>query len=278
MRQDIYLPQEAKILERIQETPTVFTWHLQFTDAQIQRQFKFHPGQFNMVYLYGIGEVAISVASDPDEPNYFSHTIRNVGSVTQGLAKLQKGDHVGIRGPFGRSWPLKESMGKDILVISGGLGCAPTVAVINYVLQRQQQFGVLKILQGIKHSDDFIYRQRYAEWQKQNNVEVYIAADKAGPQWPWHVGHITDLLSNIKINCEKTIVMMCGPQGMMRVVIQQLIQMSLAEKNIYLSMERNMECAIGHCGHCQYGGLFICKDGPVFSYPEIKALFDIPGF
>ncbi len=275
---DIYLPHEAEIVERIQESRTIFTLRFCFTDTNIQKSFIFKPGQFNMVYLYGVGEVAISISSDPDNHEFYDHTIRAVGRVSHALEKLSVGDRVGIRGPYGRGWPIDIAQNKDVIVITGGLGCAPVVAMINYIMERRNQFGTLKIMQGVKHSDDFIFRKRYAEWAKLPHTEVMVAADKTVASWPWYSGRITDLIQNIKQNLEDTIVMMCGPEKMLEVAVQELLKKKANEQQIYLNMERNMECAVGHCGHCQYGGLFICKDGPVFAYPEIKELLGISGF
>lgn len=275
---DSYLPIEAEIIEFKQETSSIFTIGCSFTEPDQRNLYTFYPGQFNMVYLYGVGEVAISIISDPEEKYFFQHTIRAIGRVTKALQKLQINDRIGIRGPFGRGWPLQEAHGKDIVIVTGGLGCAPTVSIINYILARRSQYGNLKILQGVKHSDDFIFHSQYKKWRESPNTEIHISADQAGPQWPWNMGYVTDMIKTLDIAAENAIVMLCGPEKMMYAAIHALLQKSVLAHNIYLSMERNMECGIGHCGHCQYGGLFVCKDGPVFAYPQIKALFDVAGF
>jgi NAD(P)H-flavin reductase len=273
-----YLPRQARIVERIQESSTIFTLRLEFCDPDVEAAFSFQPGQFNMVYLYGVGEVAISIVSDPEDETMYDHTIRAVGRVTKGLAKLQEGEQVGIRGPFGRGWPLEKAEGQDVLIVTGGLGCAPVVAVINYVLRRRDRFGRLVIMQGVKHADDLLWKQRYRQWEQMANTQVVIAADQAGQQWPWHKGRVTDLFGEVQFDPANTVSMMCGPEGMMQVAIDALLARQVAEDNIFLSMERNMHCAIGLCGHCQYGGQFVCKDGPVFSYADVKPLFGVKGF
>lgn len=275
---DPYLPLEAEIIEYHQESPTLFTFHLKFLEQDQHDTFTFAPGQFNMVYLYGVGEVPISIVSDPEDKHKITHTLRAVGRVTKALQKLQKGDRLGIRGPYGSGWPVKHVRGQDIVVLTGGLGCAPTVAMINYMMKRRHHYGEINILQGVKHSDDFIFRQQYEQWQKIPKTEVYIAADQADANWPWKMGYVTDMIEPLNIHPEKTTVMMCGPEIMMHLAIQGFIKKGLKEEAIYLSMERNMECALGQCGHCQYGGLFVCKEGPVFSYPQIKSLFSVKGF
>lgn len=275
---DPYLPLEAEIIERIQESPTIFTLHLRFLDSLHHDQFVFYPGQFNMLYLYGVGEVAISIVSDPDEKHVLTHSIRAVGRVTRALEKLQAGDRIGVRGPYGRGWPLEETKNKDVVVLTGGLGCAPSVSIIDYIIARRTQYGHLSILQGVKHSDDFIYRKKYAIWEKSPNTEIHIAADEAGPKWPWNVGYVTDMVERIHLKPENTIVMLCGPEVMMNTAVKVFQKKGISDENLYLSMERNMECGLGQCGHCQYGGFFICKDGPIFAYSEIKELFNVPGF
>lgn len=274
---DIYLPFDAEIVNRTEESHDIFTLALKFSNPQVQQNFSFLPGQFNMLYLFGVGEVAISIVSDPEDDSLYSHTIRRLGRVTRGLSLLKVGDHLGIRGPFGRGWPLEKAKGKDVVIITGGLGCAPSVSVINYILKRRKEFKTLTILQGVKHSDDLIFRQQYNQWATLPDIKVLLAADVSKPNWPGYTGLITELIDQININ-NKTICMMCGPEGMMIAAIKRLIRQNLPETSIYLSLERNMECAVGHCGHCQFGGEFVCKDGPVFCYPEIKYLLGKKGF
>ncbi|RMD69373.1 MAG: Ni/Fe hydrogenase subunit gamma [Gammaproteobacteria bacterium] len=275
---DPYLPSEAEVVERIQESPTIFTLRLRFTDPERQAAYAFAPGQFNMVYLYGVGEIPISIVSDPRDPELLDHTIRAVGRVTRGLARLRARDRLGIRGPYGRGWPLKEAEGKDVLIVTGGLGCAPVVSVIYYVLRRRERFGKLAILQGVKRAEDLIWRDQYARWSKAPDTQVLLAADVAGERWPGKVGPVTVLLDQVEIPPERAIVMMCGPEPMMRAAVHRLLELGFSRDSLYLSMERNMQCAVGHCGHCQMGGSFVCKDGPVFPYPDIEPVFGLRGF
>ncbi len=273
-----YLPHVAKIVERRQESDTIFTLRLRFEDAAVREAYRFAPGQFNMVYLYGVGEVAISIVSDPEEEGLFDHTIRTVGRVTEGLARLQPGDSVGIRGPYGRGWPLQEAEGRDVLIVTGGLGCAPVVSVIHYVIRRRRRFGRLTIIQGVKHSADLIYRQQYEEWAQVPNTTVLIAANVSAGHWPWHVGPVTELIGQADIDPARTVAMMCGPEGMMIAAAKLLREKGMAEAALHFSMERNMQCAVGHCGHCQFGGKFICRNGPVFSHAELRDLLGVRGF
>jgi NAD(P)H-flavin reductase len=277
MNANAYLPNEAEVAERIQESASIFTLRLRLTDPATRAAYRFRPGQFNMVYLYGVGEVPISIVSDPRDESMLDHTIRALGRVTDGLSRLQAGDRVGLRGPFGRGWPLKEVEGRDVLVVTGGLGCAPVVAVINYILMRREQFGRLTIIQGVKHSDELIWRERYAYWRTLPQVQVLLAADHGGPVWPWHVGKVTEVFEHADI-APRSAVMLCGPEIMMVTAARMLTARGIAEGDIHLSMERNMQCATGHCGHCQFGPDFVCKNGPVFAYPQVKHLLGVKGF
>lgn len=271
-------PHAATVVARIQESPTIFTLQLRLDDASAQAAYRFAPGQFNMLYLVGVGEVAISIMSDPEDRNGVGHTIRAVGRVTQGLAALQPGDRVGLRGPFGRGWPLQEMGGRDVVLVLGGLGCAPVVSVIHYILRRRERFGRLVIIQGVKHAEDLIWREQYDRWSKLPDTQVLVAADQGAALWPWHVGRVTALFDLASFNPERAAAMMCGPEGMMRVAAEQLLARGLPESSLYLSMERNMQCAVGRCGHCQLGGSFVCRDGPVFSWGQVKALLAHRGY
>jgi len=275
---DSYLPQEAQIIKRIEESPGMFTLRLRFTDPQIQAAYQFEPGQFNMLYLYGVGEIPVSVVSDPEDEDVVDHTIRAVGRVSKAMSCLKEGDSIGVRGPYGRGWPLMHAEQRDVVIVTGGLGCAPVVSVINYITHRRERFGKLNIVQGVKHSSDFIWKERYDHWREMPDTRVLLAADSGAPIWPWHIGRVTDLFDQLDFDPDRVSVMLCGPEGMMRVVVRQMLESKVAESEIWLSMERNMQCAVGHCGHCQYGGKFICKDGPVFSYTELKPLFSKSGF
>lgn len=273
---DVYLPEAAKIIARIDESPSIFTLETQFIEQRARSGFS--PGQFSMLYLYGVGEIAISIAQDPAITTSLRHTIRAVGRSSRALQQLNVGDEIGIRGPYGQGWPLDKARGKDIIIVTGGLGCAPSLSLINYIVARRSEFGHLTILQGVKHSDDFIFKKQYAEWQSYPNVRIVLAANQAGPTWPFATGYVTDMIEDIRLQPHQSIAMLCGPESMMHAATQALLKKNVPEHEIYLSMERNMACAIGHCGHCQYGGLFVCQDGPVFAYPRIKALFCEKGF
>jgi NAD(P)H-flavin reductase len=271
------VPMTATVVERIDEAPGIFSLHLRLDDPAQRAAYGFAPGQFNMLGLFGVGEVAISIVSDPEEPAWIGHTIRTLGRVTSGLAQLRSGDTLGVRGPFGRGWPLHQIAGRNVLVVTGGLGCAPVVSVINYILMRRTSFGRLVIVQGVKHAQDLIWRERYAYWRTLPRTEVWLAADVGAPLWPGHVGRVTELFDRIEITPDMA-VLLCGPEIMMITAIRQLLARGIAPSSISLSMERNMQCGRGACGHCQVGPHFVCRDGPVFEYPSIAPWLGRKGF
>lgn len=273
-----YLPAEAEIVERVEESPGIFTLSLRLTDPRRHETYSFAPGQFNMLGVHGLGEVPISIVSDPRGGNLIDHTVRAVGRVTRAMGELRAGDRIGLRGPYGRGWPVEQAQGRDVVLITGGLGCAPAVSVIHYVLRRRGEYRRLVILQGVKHSADLIWRERYEDWAGLAQTQVLLAADVGGPDWPWEVGLVTTLLGNARFDRGSAIVMMCGPEPMMRAAAADLERQGVGQDRLWLSMERNMQCALGHCGHCQLGAPFVCREGPVFPFGEIRDYLGHRGF
>lgn len=259
----------AKIQMKRRESDDIDTYRFRLVDPAVRRAYRFSAGQFNMVYVFGVGEVAISIVSDPDEPEWLDHTIRVVGRVTKAIAQLDVGDVLGIRGPFGRGWPLADLREKDIVVVTGGLGCAPVVGAIEYIFRRRRDFGAVKILHGVKTPHDLLYRERFDAWRRQPDTEVYLTSDRADKSWRFHVGVVTELFHAVRFEPAKTAVLMCGPEIMMRLGAPILIERGIPAGAIYVSLERHMECGIGLCGHCQLGPYFLCKDGPVMSYEQV---------
>jgi sulfhydrogenase subunit gamma (sulfur reductase) len=272
------IPMQAEVVGRVEESPSIFTLSLRLVDERQHNNYRFAPGQFNMLYQYGVGEIPISIVGDPREPYLLQHTIRTVGRVTRGFAKLKIGDRIGLRGPFGRGWPLDAVRGRDVLIVTGGLGCAPVVPVINHVLHRREQVGRIAILQGVKHSEDFIWRERYEQWDAEPDTQILLAADVSGPNWKGFTGRVTALFEKLDIDFANSMTMMCGPELMMISAARLLLERGVSPELIWFSMERNMQCAVGHCGHCQYSEKFICRDGPVFPYHEIRHLLGVRGF
>jgi NAD(P)H-flavin reductase len=267
---DPMLPRMARVDRVRREGADVWTIEIACDDAG----FAFAPGQFNMLYAFGVGEIAISISGDPATPQRLVHTIRAVGRVSEALTRLRAGDIVGIRGPFGRGWPVEEAYGSDIVVVAGGLGLAPLRPAIHHVLNERQRYGRFVLLYGTRSPDDILFPRELERWRGRLDVDLGVTVDHAGGDWRGNVGVVTTLIPRRKFEPEQTIALVCGPEIMMRFAITALTNAGLPERSIYLSMERNMKCALGFCGHCQFGGSFICKDGPVYSYDQVRHLID----
>lgn len=237
--------------------------------------FTFAPGQFNMLYLFGIGEVPISISGDPGENGAVIHTIRQVGAVTNGLAHVEKGAAVGLRGPYGTGWPVDKAEGRDLVIITGGIGLAPLRPVIYHYLAHKKRFGRLFLLYGARTPADVLYGKELRKWAGLPDVTVGITVDRSGPGWNGPVGVVTRFIPTMPFDPANCTVMMCGPEVMMRFSINDLERRGVKKEDMWVSMERSMKCGIGLCGHCQYGPLFICKNGPVFRYTEVERYFAV---
>jgi NAD(P)H-flavin reductase len=270
---DPMIPQIIRINKLVWETEDTFTLNLK-PNGEFGGEFRFKPGQFNMIYAYGVGESAISISSSPHKPKSLKHTIRKVGTITSALSKLKAGDFIGLRGPYGRGWPLEEAIGKDVCIVAGGIGLAPLRPVIYTVLKNRRDYGKIFILYGARSPLDLLYRVELEQWSKQYDVEVHVTVDRADSSWKGNVGVVSNLFNYLTLDVNNTIAMICGPEMMMKFTVRELLEQRVPAENVYLSLERNMKCAIGFCGHCQFGPKFICKDGPVFSYREISWLFE----
>lgn len=236
------------------------------------RRPSFVPGQFNMLYVFGVGEVAISMSGDPKE-SAFVHTVRNVGAVSAAIAKLAKGSTIGLRGPFGTGWPVEEAEGSDVVIVAGGLGLAPLRPAIYTILANRVRYGRVVILLGSRNPHDILFRQELEEWRRRLDVDIEVTVDHADPEWRGNVGVVPKLIPRAAFDPHDAFGLICGPEVMMRFSVNALLDAGLPPERIHVSMERNMKCAIGLCGHCQFGSSFICKDGPVMRFDRIAAIF-----
>jgi NAD(P)H-flavin reductase len=234
----------------------------------------FLPGQFNMLYTFGVGEVPISQSGDPAEAGSIVHTIRAVGAVTRRLAQLRPGDTVGLRGPFGSSWPLEAARGRDVVLVSGGIGLAPLRPAVYHLLRHRSAYGRLALLYGARTPGDLLYREELRAWQS-GGLQVLVTVDRGDASWRESIGLVTALFARAQFDPQHAVAMMCGPEVMMRFALRELERRGIAEDRLYLSLERNMQCAVGFCGHCQFGPNFVCLDGPVFRHDRIKRFFEV---
>ncbi len=235
----------------------------------------FQPGQFNMLYLFGAGESAISISGDPRNKDVLTHTVRAVGTVTRALAGMKRGDVIGVRGPFGSPWPVVEAIGNDVLIVAGGIGLAPLRPVIYHLIAEREKYGKVILLYGARSPADILFRQELEKWRGRFDMQVEATVDNArqGQTWHGNAGVVTGLIPRAGFDPSQTTVMICGPELMMRFTITELQKRGIEEDAIFVSMERNMKCAIGLCGHCQLGPEFICKNGPVFRFDRIRDSF-----
>ena len=229
-----------------------------------------------MVYAPGVGEVAISISSDPDDED-LEHTIRIVGRTTQVIEAMEPGDVLGLRGPYGRGWPLAEARGRDVLIVTGGLGCAPVSGAIDYVFRRRASYGHVTVLHGVKKSADLVHRARFLDWRRAAGHHGAADGRPARPRLARSQRRRDGALRGGRVRAGRTVVLMCGPEVMMRYAIRILRARGISDDDLYLSLERNMKCAVGWCGHCQLGPEFVCKDGPIFPVRRLGRFFEVHG-
>lgn len=256
------------------EAPDVRTYGLAFRDSAQTGRYRFAAGQFNMLYLPGIGEAAISISSDPQASGIVGHTVKAVGNVTQALARCRVGDEVMLRGPFGTAWPLDDLRGRDLIIAVGGLGLASVRAAILEIVRRRHDYGRVAVLCGAKTPAGLLYPHEYAAWRAAD-IDVRLIVDGGDGTWSGPVGLVTALFDALDIAAHRTGLLCCGPEPMMQAVATRGRRAGIDAGDIYLSMERNMICAARLCGLCQFGPEFVCRDGPVFVYDRIARFLRI---
>jgi len=271
------LPVWAELVEIKAEAPGVSTYWIKFKDPAVQENYSFKPGQFNMLTVPGYGEAAISISSDVDDKEKIGHTIRMAGNVTNAIARLKVGDTIGVRGPFGTSWPIEDCLGKDIYIAAGGIGLPPLRPLIYHIMKNRADFGKVVVLYGARTPQDLQFTDEYSAW-KDAGIDVMITVDRADESWEGRVGVVPMLFYNLRMEARNSVGFTCGPEIMMRFVVYEARARRIPQENIYLSFEKNMKCGYGSCGHCQLGPYFTCKDGPVFSYAALEPYFNVEDF
>ena len=267
-----YRPNLARVTEIFRETDTIKTFKFKFLDKNLQSSFFFLPGQFIQVSVFGIGEIPLTLCSTPFNNDFFQISVRRIGNVTNALFNLKEGDIIGVRGPYGNGYPINQMMYKNIVMVAGGIGFPPVRSLIEYILSRRNYFGNLWLLYGARDPTDIVFRKDLEKWKKEKDFNILITVDRAPQGWKGNVGVVTTLFKKVEIPSENIVGIVCGPPIMMKFVTQELQKLGLRDDQIYLSMERLMQCGIGKCGHCNIGKKYVCKDGPVFSYDELKQL------
>ncbi len=266
------VPTSYVVADRRQELED--TWTLELEPAGDDAIGAFGPGQFSMLYAFGAGEVPISVSGGGEAGERIGQTVRAVGAATRAICTMEPGAHIGVRGPFGSSWPLQQAEGGDVVVVAGGIGLAPLRLAVNRLIAKRDSYRAVALLYGARSPDEMLFFDELQSW-REAGIDVKFTVDTAEGEWDGRVGLVTKLIPITGFQGPRTTAMVCGPEVMMRFVSQALRDRGVSTDRIHVSLERNMKCAIGHCGHCQLGHRFICKDGPVFPVGRIGTLLGV---
>jgi NAD(P)H-flavin reductase len=266
------VPRPHRVLRARRETHDTITLALQPVGSP---SLPFAAGQFNMLYVFGVGEVPISISGDPSRPEVLAHTVRAVGTVTRALCRAKRHDLVGVRGPFGNGWPIEEAAGSDVVVAAGGIGLAPLRPALYELLTHRERYGRIVLLYGARTPQDLLFRRDLSAWRGRFDLDVEVTVDSAADGWRGNVGVLTTLIPHARFDPPNTVAFVCGPEIMMRFTARELEAREVEPENIFVSMERNMKCGIGLCGHCQRGPIFVCKDGPVLRYDQVAPLMAV---
>lgn len=269
LKQSPFLPDMAEIVRKERLNPTETLYVLRLADGA---ELGHAPGQFVEVSVFGVGEAPFSISSSPTRGAEFELCIRRIGDVTTAMERLGIGAKLGVRGPFGRGFPLDLMRGHDVLIIAGGLGIVPLRSLIGTVIDERADFADVTILYGCKSPAEMLFRNEIAAWEARDDIDFRVTADIADPSWKGNVGPVTTLFRRLAVNPKTTVPVMVGPPVMFKHVVKQVLAVGIPEDRIILSLERRMKCGIGECGHCQINGVYVCQDGPVFTYAELKRL------
>lgn len=271
---DVFLPDIASLAHLSDETPDTRTFQLRFRDLNKGKDFHYLPGQFIELSVFGYGEAPFCIASSPTRPEALETTVRRTGQLTDALHKLGEGDEVGVRGPFGNGFDLQAAYGKDLLFVAGGIGLPPLRSLIWNVLDERSRFGKVMVLYGARTPSDLVYKGELEEWAKRSDLEFHVTVDAAQTGWTGSVGVVPLLFKQVVLRPETSLAYVCGPPIMIKIVIQDLLSFGFKEEAIISTLERMMQCGIGKCNHCAIGHRYVCRDGPVFNYRQIKELVD----
>jgi len=270
---DPMVPRIVRVRKRTRDLPGTVTLELESADdAPLPR---YRPGQFTMMYVFGVGEIPVSISGDASDPSRLVQTVRSVGAVSEAVTLLRPGDLLGLRGPFGTAWPTEELVGQDVVVVAGGLGLAPLRPSIYHLLANRAQFGKVVLLYGTRSPEEILYRRQLESWRRRLDVDLEVTVDHAGGDWRGHVGVVTRLIPKLAIDMHHATALVCGPEVLMRFTAAGLHDIGMPESAIWVSIERNMKCAVGLCGHCQFAGMFACKDGAVVRYDRVRRLMGL---
>jgi len=270
--ENIYLPNIVRIVDIKQETPDVKTFVLRFEDEAVRSSFDYKPGQFVEFSVFDEGEAPFCISNSPTRKTGIECTVKRMGKVTQALHELGIGDAVGMRGPYGNGFPIEELKNKNLLFVAGGIGLAPLRSLINYCLDNRKDFKDITIVNGARTSKDLVYKDEYKIWEKAKDTSLHLTVDCQEDNWSCMVGVVPRVLEQLKPTCEGSVAIVCGPPIMIKFTIPVLLKIGFCPEAIMTTLEMQMKCGQGSCGRCNIGHLYICKDGPVFNYAQLKVL------
>jgi len=270
-----YIPHIATVEEAWFETGgerCIKTFKVVFDDEEVRENWSHRPGQCAMIGILGVGESMISISSSPTEGKFLRFSVMRMGKVTQALHQLEPGDKMMVRGPYGNSFPIDDWEGKKILTIGGGIGQAPLRPIIEYVKAKRDKFEELTMIYGARTSGDLCFKGEFEEMSSCDDLSCHLTIDVEEEDWSYNVGFVPQMLLDLNPSPENTIAITCGPPIMIRFVLENLKKLGFADEQIYTTLENRMKCGIGKCGRCNAGGMYVCKDGPVFSYNALKEI------
>lgn len=268
----VWCPALLEVRRAVRETKDTFSFTLADPVGVLR---SVQPGQFNMLYAFGVGEVPISVSKIASQKAEVVHTIREVGPVTRALGHIRAGDRVGVRGPFGTPWPMAQCLDRDVVIVAGGIGLAPLRPVVHAIVQQRSRYGRVSVVYGARRPEDLLFRRELERWMDRRDLQLEVTVDRAAPDWTGSTGVVTRLLGRMYCRPERSVALLCGPEVMLRFAARELVALGYSSESLFVSAERNMKCGVGLCGRCQLGPHFVCKDGPVFRYDHVSHLFAV---
>jgi NAD(P)H-flavin reductase len=269
----LFTPVPYVVERRVVETADTVTMVLKPANGHATPRFA--PGQFNMVYRFGLGEVPVSISGDPSRPEELVHTVRSAGKISDALTKTMPGETLGVRGPYGVGWPLSRAEHRDVVIVAGGLGLPPLRPLLYELLAHRDLYERVEIIYGARSPKDLVHYEDVQRWRSRPDLRLQVTVDAAGRDWYGDVGLVTARIPDARFDPPRTVAFLCGPEIMMRLTAQALTELGVPQNAIWLSMERNMKCAVGLCGHCQWGPAFVCRDGPVFCYQDVQRMLTV---
>jgi sulfhydrogenase subunit gamma (sulfur reductase) len=271
---NIYKPYLMQVKEVIEETPDTRTLRLQFKDEELRKNFTFKAGQFAEYGVFGEGECTFCIASSPTRPEYIECSFKLAGKVTSALRRLEINDTIGFRGPYGNCFPIEEMKGKNLVFIAGGIGLAPVRCLIQNVLDRRSEFKDITIIYGARSVSDLVYKNEIEEWKARTDIKTVITVDPNGetPDWKGEIGFVPTIVEKTNPDSKNTVAIVCGPPVMIKFTTPVLEKLGFSDESIITTLENRMKCGVGKCGRCNIGNTYVCKDGPVFNYKQMKAL------